>query len=106
MYVCTMTSRDPEHITPELKSKLRQKNRLMRAGRLEKANALAHQVGKELKRRSKSSFCKINGKTVAKHMWEAVRKLTGRRLETGEIPGVNATTLNNHYAAVSSDTTY
>jgi len=39
-------------------------------------------------------------------MWEAVRKLTGRRLEVGDLPGVNAATLNNHYADVSSDTSY
>ena len=32
-----------------------------------------------------------------------MRKLTGRRLEVGDKPGVNAATLNNHYAAVSSD---
>ena len=36
-----VTSRDPEYVTPEIKAKLRRKNRLMRAGRVEEAAALA-----------------------------------------------------------------
>ena len=44
----TTTSRDPEHITPELKSKLWWKNRLMQAGWVEEASALAQHIGKEL----------------------------------------------------------
>ena len=34
----TVTSRDPTYITPSIKAKLRSKNRMMRAGRIEKAN--------------------------------------------------------------------
>ena len=37
----TMTTRDPDFITPDIKYKLRHKNRLMRAGRVEEAGALA-----------------------------------------------------------------
>ena len=37
----TITSRDPEYVTPDIKSKLRRKNRLMHAGRVEEAGALA-----------------------------------------------------------------
>ncbi len=37
----TITSRDPEYITPNLKAKLRRKNRLMRAGRVEEASSLS-----------------------------------------------------------------
>lgn len=33
----TITSRDPDYMTPELKAKLRRKNKLMRAGRVEEA---------------------------------------------------------------------
>jgi hypothetical protein len=102
----TIKSRDPEYITPELKAKLRRKNRLMQAGRVEEACALAQQIGKELKRQSKSHLCKVDGKSDAKDMWEEVRRLTGHRSEVGDVPGINAVTLNSHYAAISSDTSY
>ena len=45
----TITSRDPYYITPTIKAKLRRKNRLRRAGRTEEANALALQIGKDIK---------------------------------------------------------
>ena len=44
----TVTSRDHDHITAEIKSKLRRKNRLMRAGRVEEASALAELLVKTL----------------------------------------------------------
>jgi hypothetical protein len=102
----TVTSRDPEFITAEIKAKLRRKNALMRAGRLEEAGALAKRIGKDITRRSKNCFRNINGKTDAKDMWAAVRKLTGRQQEVGDIADVTAETLNNHYATVSTDSNY
>ena len=39
-----LTSRDPHFITPEIKAKLRRKNRLMRSGRLEEAGALPERI--------------------------------------------------------------
>jgi len=41
----TMSSRDPAFITARIKGMLRHKNRLMRAGRLEEASAVAKRVG-------------------------------------------------------------
>ena len=38
----SITSRDPDWVTPEIKAMLRRKNRLMRAGRVEEAGALAY----------------------------------------------------------------
>jgi len=43
--VITKTSRDPAYITPHIKAMLRQKNKLMRTGRLEAAGALSVRVG-------------------------------------------------------------
>jgi len=37
----TLSSRDPQFVTPAIKVSLRRKNRLMRTGRTEEANALA-----------------------------------------------------------------
>jgi len=39
-------------------------------------------------------------------MWAAVRQLTDREQKTGEIVGITAETLNDHYAAVSTDSNY
>jgi len=44
----TMTTRDPEYITPDIKTKLRRENKLMRVGRVEEAGALAVRIGKDL----------------------------------------------------------
>ena len=35
----TVSSRDPDYITPAIKAKLRRKNKLMHAGRVEEASA-------------------------------------------------------------------
>ena len=44
----TVTSRDPEYVTLEIKAKLRRKNRLNRAGQVEEAAALAKLIGKDI----------------------------------------------------------
>ena len=41
----TVTSRDPDFITPAVKAKLRRKNRLMRRGRVEEAKTLCDITG-------------------------------------------------------------
>jgi len=102
----TVTDRDPDFVTPEIKAKLRRKNRLMRAGRVEEAGALVERIGNDIKRRSKTRFMKIDGKTGAKDMWTAVRQLTGRQCQHPVVDGVTAESLNDHYPAISSDSTY
>jgi len=44
----TVSSRDPDYITLDLKAKLRRKNKLMRTGRVEEASALAKLIGTEI----------------------------------------------------------
>jgi Reverse transcriptase (RNA-dependent DNA polymerase) len=105
----TVSSRDPEYITPYLKSRLRRKNRLMRAGRVEEAGALAKQIGKEIIRHSKSILTRVNGRSNAKDMWTAVARLTGqRRQDTGVAVGQGPTaeSLNQYYAGISTDRDY
>ena len=46
----TITSRDPDFITPHIKAMLRRKYRLTRAGREEETSALAQKIGKAIKR--------------------------------------------------------
>ena len=79
----TLSSRDPEFVTPAIKASLRRKNRLMRA-----------------------RLCKVDGKINSKGMWAAVRELTGRTQQNKTVDGVTATSLNQHYAAISTDASY
>ena len=102
----TLTTRDPDYITPEIKAKLRRKNSLMRAGRVEEAGALAKRIGLDMTRHSKTRLSKIGGRTDAKDMWAAVRQLTGRQQEAAAVDGVTAESLNSHYAAISTDPSY
>jgi hypothetical protein len=102
----SITSRDPDFITPDIKSKLRRKNRLMRAGRVEEAGVLAERIHKDITRRGRNRLNKIDGRADAKQMWAAVRQLTGRRQQTASVAGVTAESLNNHYAAISTDPSY
>jgi hypothetical protein len=66
----TMTTREPISINPEIKYKLRRKKRLMRAGRVEEAGALAERIGKDMTRHSKTQFSKIDSKANVKDMWQ------------------------------------
>jgi len=102
----TVTSRDPGYITPAIKASLRRKNRLMRAGRVEEASALAGRIGKKISNKCKLQLSKVDGKVDSKSMWAAVRQFTGRRREANKAENVTATSLNEHYACISTDTDY
>ena len=101
-----VTSRDPLHITPGVKIRLRRKNRLMRAGRVEEASALAIWIGKDIACHSGKRLVKAKGRMAAKDVWTAVCQLTGRSNDVGSIDGVSAESLNAHYASISTDPSY
>ena len=102
----TVTSRDPYYITAAIKAKLRRKNRLMRAGRIEEANALAQRIGKDIVRRNKTRLSHISPRTSVKDLWAAVRQLTGRKQSSEVVDGITAESLNQHYARISTDPYY
>ena len=79
-------------MTPDIKTKLRKKNQLMRAGRLEEAGALAARIGNDITRHNKIRLMKTSSKSDAKDVWTAVRQLTGRTLDVGVVDGVNRIT--------------
>jgi len=103
----TVTSREPGFITPVLKTMLRRKIRLMRAGRIENADALAHRIRRIIERRNSVLF-RHTAKADATDMWRKVRRqLTGRQSRSTEAPtGITDEELNHHYANVSTDTSY
>jgi len=97
----TVTSRDPNCITAAIKAKLRRKNRLMRAGRIEEANALAQRIGKEIAYRNKTRLSHISPRSSVKDLCAAVRQLSGRKQSTIIPEGVSAESLNRHHAEMS-----
>ena len=101
----TITSRDPEYITPDTKAKLRRKNKLMRAGRIKEADALAERIGTDITKQNSTRLRHINPRTSARDMWAAVRQVTGKS-HNDHVDGITATSLNLHYAAISTDTDY
>jgi len=102
----TITSRDPSYITAAIKAKLRRMNRLMRAGRIEEASALARRIGKDIARCNETRLTHLSPRTGVKDLWAAVRHLTGRKTTLEVTDGITAESLNHHYARVSTDPGY
>jgi len=78
----------------------------MRAGRVEEASALAKLIGKDIVKENSRKLNRIQGAADSKELWSAVRHITGRTRQTHNITGIDAETLNSHYANVSTDSNY
>ena len=52
----TVTNRDPYFVTPKVKSLLRKRNRLMRRGRIEKAESITKRISQSIVDQAKSHF--------------------------------------------------
>jgi len=102
----TVTNRDPDYVNGDIKSKLRRKNRVMRAGRVEEASALAARIGKDIARRNATSLKHLKPNSGVKEIWDKVRQLTKRRVDISTDSRITANTLNTHYAGVSTDSDY
>jgi len=73
-----------------IKAKLRWKNRLMHAGCVEEAEALAVHIGKDIARHSKTRLSQIDSQTGAKDMWAAYCQLSGRKQKTTGMDWITA----------------
>jgi len=63
-------------MTADIKTKLRKKNHMMRAGRLDVAGVLmAARIGNNTTRQNKICLKHTSSRTNAKDMWTAVRQL-------------------------------
>jgi len=103
----TVTSSDPPYVTPIVKRMLRQKNNLMRSGRVEKAAALATKIGLAIKNYNSAELSRVNVMSNAKSMWAKVRQLTGRsKDQVNHHTTLSAEALNDHYATISADAHY
>jgi len=68
----TVMSADPRYITPAVKAMLRHKNRLMRTGRIDEADALALRVRKVITRHNTKWLRDIDAKKNAKDAWAKI----------------------------------
>jgi len=64
------------------------------------------QIGKIIKRHNTTRLSHVEHKGGSKKMWEAVRRLNGRRPKACFVDGVTADSLNAHYASISTDPEY
>ena len=81
----TVTTSDPPYVTPTVKAMLRRKNRLMRAGRTEEANAIACRVRTIITRSSSRWLRKVDTRKNSKDAWTNVREVTkGRANQVGD----------------------
>ena len=81
----------------------------MRAGKTEEAAALAVKIGATIKSHSSAELCRVDMLSDQKSLWDKVRQLTGRSqsaVNACQNPDITAASLNNHYAAISSDANY
>jgi hypothetical protein len=103
----TMSSRDPPFVTPAIKAMLREKNQLMRAGKVEKAGALSAQIGQLITLANSKWLAKTDPGSSggAKAMWHKVNSITGKGARTSVTPP-DCRIMNAHYAAISQDPGY
>jgi hypothetical protein len=105
----TLTSHEPSepsYVTPELKSMLRRRNTLMRASRVEQANAISVKIGAVIIKRNSAHFKESGSKYDPKGMWAKVRQLSNRSQPRTVCTDITATDLTNNFCAISQDQSY
>src|SRR6218665_2643108 len=88
MRQATMTSADPPFLTPEIKSLLRKKNRLMRKGHIEQASALAARIGIKITKANNKHLTGLNSRTGTAELWRAVNTVLKKPRSAGDDVGV------------------
>ena len=102
----TITSRDLECITPEIKFLLRRRNAALRRSRIEAAAALTSRIGCLINKQISRSLDRINRATNTKQLWSAVRNVPDKRGTADNAPSVMVEELNSFFAAASTDRKY
>ena len=78
----------------------------MRLGRIEEASAIAKKVGDKIASKCRTRLKDVDSRMDSKKMWDAVRKITGRRQDVPVVERVTAESLNQHYVKISTDAHY
>ena len=104
----TVTSSDPQYVTPAVKAMLRRMNRLMRAERTDEAGALAKRIQIAIMRKNSKWLRNIDIKKNAKDVWAKVREVvrgTGQD-NNYQNEGITAQVSNDHCVAILTDCGY
>ena len=103
----TVSNRDPYFMTPRIKSLLRVKNKLMRKGRVEKAECISKRILKLIIAKNVSIFSPANPIKDTRDLWSRVNDITGKGGKPKhDISCTTADELNIHYSTVSTDHNY
>jgi Reverse transcriptase (RNA-dependent DNA polymerase) len=102
----TITSKDPDYITPEIKHLLRKKNRLMRRGKIEQATSIARLVSKAILKVTSTALRGVDPWKGTKDLWDAVKSLTKKTSTSKTQSDINADDLNSFFATSSTDPCY
>ena len=103
----TVTTADQHFVTTAVKAMLRRKNRLMRAGRVEEAAAIAKRVRSIITKNNSVRLHRCDTRRNVRKTWSKVRAITRRRNDDAAAGIIlTADVLNRHYTSISTDPAY
>ena len=82
----TVSNRDPYFMTPRIKCLLRVKNKLMRKGRVEKAQCISKRILKLIIAKNVSIFSPANPIKDTRDLWSRVNDITGNMISLVPLP--------------------
>ena len=103
-----VTSSAPHYVTPPVKAMLRRKNRLTWAGWTDEADALTGRIRAVITRSSSKWLRKVDTSKSPKYAWMKVGEVLRSTWKNcyKQVDGMTAQVMNDHYAAISTDSDY
>jgi hypothetical protein len=102
----TLGPRDPDFVTPLIKSLLRTRNKLRRRGKIEQANELAIKINQLIAQERSRTLARLDSANP-KQLWRAVRKVNGSSQNTVCHPLLeDINSVNDYFANISYDSNY
>jgi len=102
----TLGPRDPDFVTPLIKSLLRTRNKLRRRGKLEQANVLAAKINLLIAQERSRTLARLD-RANPKQLWSAVKKVNGSSQSTVCHPLLrDIDSVNDFFANISYDSNY
>lgn len=102
----TITSREPESVTPYIKRLLRRRNKLMRAGKISEADNIAEKVRIQIIKNNTESLKSQDYRKSSKAMWEKINEVRKKKRSDRDECKITAQYLNEHYTTISTDPLY
>jgi len=97
--------RDPDFVTPLIKSLLRARNKLRRSGKLEQANTLATKINRLIAQERSRTLSRLNSANP-KQLWRAVRKVSSSQNTVCHPLLQDIDAVNDFFVNISYDSNY